>query len=65
MSKVTEILKVHWPAILAFGIAFWVQFGTTITTWIAAHPKYAGWSNVIAFVVAYYLRSPIAQSPKP
>ncbi len=58
MNKALSALKSHWPAILAFGIAAYAQFGPTIALWIAAHPKYASWTSVVTFVIGYYVKSP-------
>jgi len=59
MGKALSVLKSHWPAILAFGVAAYAQFGPAIAAWISAHPKYASWTSVITFVVGYYVRSPL------
>lgn len=63
-------LKSHIPALLALGAAVWAQYGTTITHYIGAHPKLAGWEGFGAFIVAYYLHSPAekkqeAPAPEP
>lgn len=63
MDKAIAFLKSHWPAILAFIGAAWTQFGTTITAWVSAHPKYSALAAFVAFTVGYYVKSPL--TPKP
>jgi len=60
ISTVVAFLKSHWPAILAFGIAAWAQFGTQVTTFVAAHPHLSGWFAFVSFVIAYYVKSPLS-----
>ncbi len=64
MNKAIAVLKAHSPAILAFGLAFYAQFATTIAAWITAHPKYASWGTVLTFVIGYYMKSPLS-APAP
>ena len=60
MKKALSFLLSHWPAILAFGIAAWAQFGTQVTAFVAAHPHLSGWFAFASFAVAYYVKSPLA-----
>jgi len=57
-QKVVAFLKAHWPAIAAFAGAFWLKFGTTISAYVQAHPKWSGAYALAAFVAAYYTKSP-------
>lgn len=59
MDKVWSFLKGHWPAIVAFGAAFYAQFGSAITAYVAAHPKLSVWYAVVSFVIGYYVKSPL------
>jgi hypothetical protein len=63
MKSLLSLLKSHWPPVLALLVAFWAEFGTLITTWVVAHPKYATLAHVVTFVIAYYMKSPL--TPKP
>lgn len=60
MNKFTSILKSHWPAIVAFGVAFWAQFGTGIMDWVKIHPRYSAWASLLTFIVGFYLKSPFS-----
>ena len=64
MNKFLAGLKTHSPAIIAFGLAFYAQFATTIAAWITSHPKYASWGTVLTFVIGYYMKSPLS-APAP
>ena len=58
MDKILPFLKAHWPAIAAFAAAFWGNYGTTITAFVTAHPKYAQAFGFAAFIFGFYLKSP-------
>jgi hypothetical protein len=59
MNGFLTFLKSHWPAILAFGIAAWAQFGTQVTAFVSTHPHLSGWFAFASFAVAYYVKSPL------
>jgi hypothetical protein len=63
VTKLTAILKAHWPAVVAFGVAAYAQFGTAIAGWVHAHPKYAVLSQLLTFCVGYYMKSPLTKPP--
>ena len=62
LDKAGAFLKAHWPAIAAFGLAFWAQFGSQITAFVELHPKLSFWYAAASFTVAYYLKSPFTKS---
>jgi FtsH-binding integral membrane protein len=62
LQKVWAFIKLHWPAILAFALAFWAKFGSQIQAYITAHPNLSIAYALVSFVVAYYLKSPVQKN---
>jgi len=58
VDKILPFIKAHWPAIATFAAAFWAHYGTTITAFVTAHPKYAQAFGFGAFIFGFYLKSP-------
>lgn len=65
MSKALSLMKAHWPAIVAFLMAFWEKFGTQIDAYVKVHPHLSVYFALAAFTVTYYLRSPFGQKALP
>lgn len=62
LLKVWGLIKLHWPAIVAFGLAFWAKFGSQVQAYVTAHPNLSIAYALVSFVVAYYLKSPAQKS---
>lgn len=59
LDRVGSLAAKHWPALIAFIGAAWVQFGTQITAYVAMHPKWAATFAFASFAITYYMHSPL------
>lgn len=62
ITAAIAFLKSHWLSVLALLTAVWAYAEPTVTAYVHNHPHIAFWEGLVAVVVAFYLKSPVAKT---